>query len=415
MTRKIDSIAFIFIITALVISLPSNAQWIQSNSTPVSAGANFQDVDFPDPAAAYITGVDGILYKSIDGGISWSEKYSFGVFSNLTDPNFINADTGYVTANSGVFRTFDGGSSWSPISFAWGHPHQLPIKFIKLTGQSLYSSYVSNDTTYIIMSDDFGDHFSVIYEHYQTNAQPFTFSFIDDLNGYFINPHELEQVYKTVNGCLTVDTLFITTGPISLELKYDFTDIQNGYLYGSYGSWSNPSRTWNTGTFYFPVDLDGFGVLPVLDLDFNTSKLFASSLYGKIFYSIGNGQNWVEQTTPVSLPVVSISFANENQGIAVSGNAVLYTNNAGEIGTGEFELENSSIKLYPNPAQNTFSIKTAGNIRIEQVKLFDQYGKLLKIISDPDLTVNISDLPTGVYYVEFVTQNGRFSEKILKM
>ena len=173
---------------------------------------------------------------------------------------------------------------------------------------NLFNSSTSNDTTYIKKSIDLGNSWTTLFQHYQVGNQPYNLSFVDNSNAYFINPNELDRVYKTSDGFLSTDTILITTGDLVLQEQFDFIDLENGYHYGSWGSQSNPTRTWNTGTFYFPIDLDGFGVLPVLDLDFNTSRLYASSLYGKIFFSLNNGQNWTEQVTPISDPIYSISF-----------------------------------------------------------------------------------------------------------
>lgn len=253
---------FLFTTLIILITLPNVfGQWKESTFTPDNS---LFEVEFPSPKAAYITGVMGILYKSTDAGISWNQIYDFGPFSSLTFPNFMNTDTGFVTANGGVYRTYDGGTSWTAISKNFTpQSGGIPIYKIKITGDKIYSSYISNDTSYFVRSDDFGTTWHTVFQNYKENAQPYIFSMVDSLNGYFVNPTELEKVFKTTNGGFTfTDTLLITNGEMVPQLKYDFKDLQNGYWYGTGGSRSYPTRTWNTGTFYFPIDLDGFAYYP---------------------------------------------------------------------------------------------------------------------------------------------------------
>jgi photosystem II stability/assembly factor-like uncharacterized protein len=400
-----------YLLLALLLSLSSaNAQWAESTAVP---NGSFYELSFPSPDAAYVTGDFGLVYKSQDAGLSWAQIYDFGPFSNLADPQFINADTGFVTANGGVYRTFDGGDSWTGIGANWTQGQGFPIWKIKIADKKLYGSYISNDTLYLRRSDDYGTSWNLLSEHYEVDAQPYLFSMVDSLNGYFINPNELEQVLKTTDGGFSFsDTLFITNGPLILQAKYDFKDLQNGYLYGSSGAASHPTRTWNTGTFYFPVDFDGFGVLPMLDLDYNSSKLFASSLYGKIFYSSNHGQYWFEQSTPVNGPITAIAFANENQGIAVSGTSILYTNNAGVLGLNAAEDLSATIRIYPNPASGLISIESTG-ATILKINIIAADGRLVDVIENPTVAYNSARLSAGVYCFQIITEKGLGSEKVI--
>ena len=383
------------------------AQWQVSNSQ-----INGYAVSYPAADAAYITASTGILYKSNDGGVSWAQIYDFGPFSSLDNPNFINADTGYVEVNSNVYRTFDGGTNWTNVSLNWPQPSFVPFFQMKITDQRLYASYISNDTAYLLKSDDYGTSISKIFSHYEPNAQPFIFSFVDTLNGFLINPLELEQVLKTTNGGNSFDTIFITTGPIVLQTEFDFTDLQNGYHYGSYGSQSHPTRTWNTGSFYFPIDLDGFGVLPIHDLDFNSSKLYAASLYGKIFYSVNKGQDWVEQSTPINDLISSIAFLDESNGIAVSYGAVLYTRNGGNLGVTEpIDLQHA-VEIYPNPAQNYVYVQSLSSVEIVSIDLLRLAGKQVRQFDDYVGKISLEGIPTGEYILQTSTSNGPTFTKI---
>ena len=195
-------------------------------------------VDFPSMNAAYTTGDLGIIYKSIDQGVTWSQIYDFGPFTNPNNLKFINADTGFVNIYGNQYRTFDGGVSWTQFG---------TFPKLKIFQNNLFTSSTSNDTTYIKKSIDLGISWTTLFQHYQIGNQPYIMSVVDNSNAYFINPNELDRVYKTTDSFLSIDTILITTGDIVLQEQFDFKDLQNGYHYGSWGGQSHPTRTWNIG------------------------------------------------------------------------------------------------------------------------------------------------------------------------
>jgi len=378
-------------------------QWNQS--TFVTFGG--LEVDFPSENAAYILGNYGLLYKSTDEGANWSQIYDFGSFTSPSNLKFINADTGFVNIYGSHYRTFDGGVSWTQFGI---------FPKLKIFQNNLFTSYTSNDTTYIKKSIDLGNSWATLFQEYQVGNQPYILSVVDNSNAYFINPNELDRVYRTTDGFLSTDTILISTGDLVLQEQFDFKDLHNGYHYGSWGSQSNPTRTWNTGTFYFPIDLDGFGVLPILDLDFNTSQLYASTLYGKIFYSLNCGQSWTEQTTPVSDPIHSISFLDNNRGIAIAGNKVLYTNNGGVVGVSEIINLASFVNVYPNPTIDILNIQN-NSTQLLRFRLYNSLGELFidKTLSNETNTIDVSTIANGVYFYNFILENNNTqSGKIIK-
>ena len=394
----------IILILCLLSTKLTFGQWTESSIFP---NGGLYEVDFPSENAAYIVGDFGLVYKSTDQGVTWAQIYDFGPFTDPSNLKFINADTGFVNIYGNHFRTFDGGISWTQFG---------TFPKIKIFQNNLFTSYTSNDTTYIDQSIDLGTSWTTLFQHYQFGNEPYILSFVDNSNAYFINPNELDRVYKTTDGFLSIDTVFITNGDIVLQEQFDFKDLQNGYHYGSWGSQSNPKRTWNTGTFYFPIDLDGFGVLPVLDLDFNASNLFASSLYGKIFYSSNNGQNWTEQTTPISGPIHSIAFLDNDRGIAVSGNKVLYTNNGGIVGVSEVNSLGSFVNIYPNPIVSNLTIQN-NSTQTLQLLLYNSLGQeiLDHILTNQTHIIDMSSYSNQVYfYTLAIDSNIIKSGKIIK-
>ena len=79
------------------------------------------------------------------------------------------------------------------------------------------------------------------------------------------------------------------------------------------------------------------------------------------------------------------------------------------------------ISLSPNPATNLLFVKINGLEADEiDLKLMDQHGKIYKFISlkckkgENNFTINIEDLPKGLYYINLSGKNNQ-SVKFLKM
>src|SRR4030095_16663068 len=71
-------------------------------------------IDPVNPATLYAGG-DGVVFKSTDGGLSWS-ALSSGIgaaFVNVLAVDSSNPAKIYAGTYGGIFRTVDGGASWT--------------------------------------------------------------------------------------------------------------------------------------------------------------------------------------------------------------------------------------------------------------------------------------------------------------
>lgn len=81
------------------------------------------------------------------------------------------------------------------------------------------------------------------------------------------------------------------------------------------------------------------------------------------------------------------------------------------LAVGEFEAKN--VALFPNPANNSFSIKSVTGIK--SVAVYDLNGKLVSNFSSQKEVYDISALLTGLYFIEVQNvDNEIFVEKLLK-
>lgn len=103
--------------------------------------------------------------------------------------------------------------------------------------------------------------------------------------------------------------------------------------------------------------------------------------------------------------------------ISQQGNSVFID----DINIGEFALSTPELyheqawKVIPNPAQNSFIIKTENNTPKGKILVRDLTGRLLleKQINSEQMTVNSSGLPNGLYILSVVNENKVWSSKLI--
>ena len=395
------------VFTLIIFQSSIFGQWLESNFSPQFG--SLTELEFPAKTVAYAL-AGGEIHKSTDAGLTWSMIYDEGPFSNMSDLHFLNADTGFVKSWGTNLRTTDGGANWTPMTWYYD---------LEVVDGILYTSYLSNDTSYIAESTDFGDHWTILLQQYKVDNKAFQVSFLNSNTAYFIAPNEPEQILLTTDRFASIDTIPIVPNEVIPQQKFKFKDMANGYFYGTHGT-SYPSRTWfgNDVAVFYDMDIDGFGVLPVLDMVFNTTKLYASSLYGKIYLSNSNGENgtWVEQNTPLSDPINSIAFYNDDIGIAASHNKILYTNNGGLLNVEKLPSLETSIKIYPIPSQSIIFLKNQLKQTLD-LELIDGSGKQVYPefkLTQKKYSLDISNLPKGNYFLHLTTGKQMGTVKVIK-
>ena len=89
-----------------------------------------------------------------------------------------------------------------------------------------------------------------------------------------------------------------------------------------------------------------------------------------------------------------------------------------EMAVGSNEIisqQNNGINLYPNPARTYFRI---GNHEINsdpyaKLSIFNMYGSLIKLQTGIPQTINISQLPSGMYIIKIESNGNTYNDKLL--
>jgi Secretion system C-terminal sorting domain len=73
-----------------------------------------------------------------------------------------------------------------------------------------------------------------------------------------------------------------------------------------------------------------------------------------------------------------------------------------------------SIQFYPNPTTGIITIESEAILNVD-ILIYNTIGKLIKSTKTQNNTINISELPKGVYMVSMTNNENRFVKQIVKM
>jgi PKD repeat protein len=77
------------------------------------------------------------------------------------------------------------------------------------------------------------------------------------------------------------------------------------------------------------------------------------------------------------------------------------------------DLESMRVKVYPNPSNGLFNLEYDNDTKLNQVNVYDGFGKLIMSLSEDDLkTIDLTNYNSGVYFLEIITDNETVNKKI---
>lgn len=72
-----------------------------------------------------------------------------------------------------------------------------------------------------------------------------------------------------------------------------------------------------------------------------------------------------------------------------------------------------AIDIFPNPAEKTIRIINQTGKKIEKIQIFNSLGKLMICINKFENSIDIANLPAGVYFVCLITGNSKTTKKLI--
>ena len=161
-----------------------------------------------------------------------------------------------------------------------------------------------------------------------------------------------------------------------------------------------------------------FNNLSSLDLSQNINLSILYCSYNQLInLDVRNGNNAnISEFNAYSNPYLSCIFVDDkdasylsNWGKDATATFVETQEECDALGVNNIIID-TDFAIYPNPVKENFSIQA--NNEIETVKIYDVFGKLLKVYGEQE-TYSVSDLATGVYLIYVQSKAGFSISKLI--
>ncbi|NHM07122.1 T9SS type A sorting domain-containing protein [Flavobacterium sp. CYK-4] len=425
-------------------------------------GLTWQEINTPNPTGNYYTvavdqsnrlvaSQEGRLYVTNDG-ISWS-IYLDGIYrSNLMDISFSDADRGVVIGDgnysSVLYRTADGGMTWKRELLQQGQQNKYKTVHFNSSGAGITAGELN---TPVWISNDYGDTWNPGPSNIPVTGA-FTSSFIKSNRDFFIGTYNLITAqgllsWKAAGGWSQNNT---TLGLVS---AISFSDDNNGVIGGYSG---RIFKTTDGGTTWTNIGLPGSdfpgGVPNIKHLQMVNPNL----IYADEYRSTDGGATWQLHQFQTSF-IREFHFFNAAVGYGLTGakvvhrtldggltwlpvnddelsltsdfNAVyfqpgkviglhydsdIYVTSFEELLSAEsFASANENdVIMYPNPVVNRLYLDT--KLNITSIALYDMQSRLFPVTIEGD-SIDMTDLPAGIYFVKIGTSAGMMTKKVVKI
>lgn len=250
---------------------------------------NLNSVSFADANTGFVCGDNGAVYKSIDGGVTWSSSNSGIIASKLNSINFKTTNIGVVVGDLGkIYRTDNGGASWYAEN-SGTEKNLLKVKFFNddIVAVGEYGALLQN----------FGSGWTTLDTRIKTDIRGVTGTSINDVHicgggGFIRNNKNGSDIYYNFE-----------QNPMMANLVDIFYyDSNNGWAVSSLNSvviyTTNGGASWGmpagaTVSYSWVSKLSAGGGIGnnLSEHPFNRDALFV--VYGSTVYRSGNrGETW---------------------------------------------------------------------------------------------------------------------------
>ncbi|MBE2281812.1 MAG: hypothetical protein IAE91_15615, partial [Ignavibacteriaceae bacterium] len=313
--------------------------WLEVATLPSAGISQYSSLFFFNSDVGFATSTTnsgtGILFKTIDGGLTWSSFYTFT--KPIYDIYFSDINTGYITG-TGVFKTENGGAFFYSTMFS-----NIAIKSIRGISKDTITVLTSNGS--IRATTNGGADWNTILAAGFSGGGYSDFDFTSSLNLGFATGYK--------------DSLYYTTNGGSTWQNFNFPKVNLSYLRAINDSsclvydhlrllFLTTDRGKNWEMSRFKPDIIWSLTTQITDIyQLNDSVFFAISDRGEIFRSSDILLNWNRVSHIPTYNSRNVIFWNENlafqSGKASSSAFYGLTSNAGVNWSFTYITQNLSI------------------------------------------------------------------------
>jgi photosystem II stability/assembly factor-like uncharacterized protein len=341
-------------------------------------------IDYANNNIEYATYVEGLIYKTTDGGTNWvtivdvpkdasGNPIGTGVneagdwvtpyIMHPTDHNTL------LVGKSQVYQTTDGGTNWAQIGTITG-----------ATGNIIAMAYAPSNPSTIYVATRL-------------------------------------ELFKTINGGSTWSLIRTSTDKITY-IAVSPTDpnfvyyTNSGYTAGSkvWGS-SNGGASW----LNYSGTLPNVPVNTIVYQNGTNEVLYVGTDLG-VYYTNATMSDWIQYNTGLPNVVVNeleISYVNNKLWAATFGRG-LWSSDLNTLGVGIQNMQSvsNSYKIYPNPSSGNFTISQS-LLDKSNIEIYNVVGEKIyqTQMINQQTTIDLSLQSKGVYFVKITDDKNNVSNK----
>jgi len=410
---------FILILFIVQVSFGQDPVWLQQNSTLTD---NLVSISVIDEQNVWIASASGTLLFTDDGGTTWQVQQTFPqhhlesiIFTNSQHACLVGW-SGEVMDSTIVLITNDGGQSWQSKE----HPsanYFYDVFFIN--GNRGWVVGRSGIVGWIIFTDDGGETWV---------RQMDQFGIASDLYGVHFRDEEIGQI------CGSGGTFLITNNAgtlgngwaVNISIPSLGKDLYGMMDYGAMDGWIVGEQGLILGTIdnwtnYYEPASGTENNLNAVGGDVTDNKFWAVGDAGTILYKAGFLVGWEQQVSGITENLNDVGFANSSIGWAVGDNGKILKYAVSGAGVGEHE--NYLLSVYPMPCTDKVTIRyLIPDARCQMIEIYNISGKRILELECPakkggvyETGIDVSDLPSGIYFVRMGSGNKIMVQKIVKV
>ncbi|GAB5417967.1 MAG: hypothetical protein Crog4KO_14200 [Crocinitomicaceae bacterium] len=404
-------------------SFLSHAQ-LNWNEVSVPTQEKLNDIQFVDNQTGFIGGDNLTLLKTVDGGETWSALTHQGLpnqgpSDHIQEIEFVDAFVGYLTIQNqmSVYKTSDGGLNWTAV------PNNNTNQCFPV---SIFSS--AEDDLFVGGSDCFQGMTINQYQNATWTNQSTEFVTFDtqefvrdiDFNGNLgLAAVNSEYILRSTDAGVTWDSINsnIGNGNVLTSIMIGLNDTcyagynQNGGGFGILYS-NDAGQTWqedlNSATFYYPAYYGGTinanGKAYITAVPSNSPE-------GLIFER--NAGQWM--LVPVDQSVYAMDSYGDDVTWAVGDSGYVVVNqDLSSLSIFDQNEPFDALEVFPNPT-NTVLKWSCADCTTMGMEIIDLKGNVVKH-NEAYLqeSVDVSDLPSGVYVISVNSNKGTIRKRFIK-
>jgi len=314
-------VTYLFIVFSITITTGfSQLTWTSQISG--SSTQFIDDVCFIDANRGWTTMAPNIVLRTNDGGDVWTQQIVTGLGAvSLTSIYFVNSVVGFLLDNNAtIYKSLDGGLTWTPKYTNSTAPASFDIYFI-----DQQNGWVSR-TDYLLFTDDGGDTWDSIPNPLSTSAMEI--EFVNATVGYIMGTTNDIAVtnnggqnwdVKSISGATTINGM---SAPSETTV---YVCAGGGKVFKS----TNSGDTWVLQSTSISNNLFGINF-------FNETHGIAVGDFGKIVTTTNGGSNWIINTAPTTSSLFCVDMVAPNIAwITGSAGTILHT----ESGSTDLQIE----------------------------------------------------------------------------